>query len=131
MLVSALMDKADDYGKASMAAAIYKATGDNTWLDVEDDYSEFGLIKVYTSTYVCYHADISDPKAFVSKCFGDNFSTDCDTRDNAFYVTSISWCWIQCDDEYACLNDYSCEVPDDMYPDVWDKARAETTIELY
>lgn len=105
--------KKDD---GTIAVAIFKTTGDSQWLDVESNYDD--LLKVSYQVTVKYPYPINNPQTFVSKCFGDNFSTCGDPGDEVITISCNSWVWVV---DYNCaMSDYLCYIPDEDKPDIWD-----------
>ena len=67
---------------------------DDSCLDVEKDYTKYGIIKAGYQVTVSYPYTINNPEAFVSKCFGDNFSTPDGTYpDDMITIRCNSWLW--------------------------------------
>lgn len=127
MLVSDLMKMDSD---DLIAMAIFKATGDSQYLDVEQDYSDEDIIKLRYQVTVKYPYVINDPEAFVSKCFGDQFSTYDDQPDDRITIYCNSWFWAV--DYNTHMGFYLDEVPADDYPNIYDHATiVEETVDYY
>ena len=117
MLVSDLIKNDDD---GLIACAIFKATGDSQWLNVESDYSDEDIIKLRYQVYVRYPYIINDPVAFVSKCFGDHFYTYDNQADDTITIYCNGWFWAV--DHRCAFSDYMADVPEDDYPNIFDHA---------
>ena len=102
----------------SMAAWKAICHGNYEDLDVNENYDDYGLIKAGYQVQVRYPYIINNPKAFVSKCFGEQFTTYDDQPDDCIIITCTSWLWA---DEQSTVSDIDWDPAVDL-PDIWDHA---------
>ncbi len=110
MLVSELFKQldADDY--AMVATAVFKATGDSSYLDTNQDYD--GLVKVGVKATITYPEGyvINNVESFIKKLGISPYDYDLyDT--NVLVIYDCRWNWAV-DLEGAADSDYDCEVDD-------------------
>ena len=113
----------------SMAAHKFTRYGNDEDLDPNCDYTDFGLIKAGYQVQVRYPYIINNPEAFVTKCFGEQFTTYSDPADDCIIITCTTWLWASYD---ATVSDIDWDPAVDL-PDIWDHAKIidETYYEAY
>ena len=113
----------------SMAAYKASAHGNYEDLDPNCDYDDYGLIKAGYQVQVRYPYIINNPEAFVTKCFGEQFTTYSDDADDCIIITCTSWLWAG---EGYTVSDIDWDPAVDL-PDIWDHAEIvdETYYEAY
>ena len=113
MLVSELMANADeDYDQ--LAAIVYRATGDSQWLDVEDDYVDYDIIKVGLSATLTWPEGyiINDVDKMMEALGSKDEVFDYDLQeDNQIRVICASWAWAQ---DLNTFDDYYMEYVEDL-----------------
>ena len=113
MLVSELMAVADeDYDQ--LAAIVYKATGDSQYLDVEDDYVDYDIIKVGLSATLTWPEGyvINDVDKMMEALGNKGEVWDYDLQeDNEIRMICASWAWAPDCNTY---DDYYMEYVEDL-----------------
>ena len=113
MLVSELMAVADeDYDQ--LAAIVYKATGDSQYLDVEDDYVDYDIIKVGLSATLTWPEGyiINDLDKMMEALGSKDEVWDYDLQeDNEIKVICASWAWAP---DCNTFDDYYMEYVEDL-----------------
>jgi hypothetical protein len=113
MLVSELMAVADeDYDQ--LAAIVYKATGDSQYLDVEDDYVDYNIIKVGLSATLTWPEGyvINDVDKMMEALGNKGEVWDYDLQeDNEIRMICASWAWAP---DYNTFDDYYMEYVEDL-----------------
>ena len=113
MLVSELMAVADeDYDQ--LAAIVYKATGDSQYLNVEDDYVDYDIIKVGLSATLTWPEGyvINDVDKMMEALGSKDEVWDYDLQeDNEIKVICASWAWAP---DCNTFDDYYMEYVEDL-----------------